>query len=892
MARTSQTIVKGQEREASGKVTPLMQQYFKMKAKHPDAILLFRVGDFYETFSEDAVKTSKALGIVLTSRNNGGNDIELAGFPYHAMDMYLPRLVRAGYRVAICEQLEKPSPEKKIVRRGVTEVVTPGVTTDEKLLDHKSNNFLAAVAFGKKDQAGVAFLDISTGEFLVSEGSMAYIDKLLQGFQPSEVIFSKSKSKDFDQLFGDKFYTYTLDEWVFSEDYTKEKLAGHFEVASLKGFGIEHLELAQVAAGAVLHYLATTENNHLAHITGISRIHQEKYVWLDRFTIRNLELVSSPHDGGVPLIDILDQTVSPMGGRLLKKWVVLPLTSLQEIENRQEVVAFFLKNPELARGVEKAVRQMGDLERLISRVPMGKIQPREVVQLRKALEATDPLKLTLANAGHSYFEKIADGLNPCKSLQNEIRRYVVDEPPALVSKGGTIAKGCHEELDELRGIKENSQGLLVDIQRVESERTGIDNLKIGFNNVFGYYLEVTNKHKDKGLVPDNWVRKQTLSNCERYITDDLKKLETKILGAEERIQELEEMLYQQLVLGMNDYIQPVQHNASLVARLDCLLSFAKTAEKNNYTRPTIDDSFVIDIRNGRHPVIEQQLPLGENYVPNDVFLDNEEQQIIVITGPNMSGKSALLRQTALICLMAQMGSFVPAQSARLGLIDKIFTRVGASDNLSGGESTFMVEMNETASIMNNISNRSLILLDEIGRGTSTYDGISIAWSIAEYLHHHNDLRPKTLFATHYHELNELANKFSRIKNYNVAVREAGQKVIFLRKLVPGGSQHSFGIHVAKMAGMPRSILDRANDILAQLEEKHIETPSDSKGVKAKKVDTASIAAPAFQLSIFETFDPNVGRIKELLLEMDVNTMTPVECLMKLNELKGLAGKGE
>jgi DNA mismatch repair protein MutS len=891
LARTSQTIVKGQEREASGKVTPLMQQYFKMKAKHPDAILLFRVGDFYETFAEDAVKTSKALGIVLTSRNNGGSDIELAGFPYHAMDMYLPRLVRAGYRVAICEQLEKPSPEKKIVRRGVTEVVTPGVTTDEKLLDHKSNNFLAAVAFGKKDQAGVAFLDISTGEFLVSEGSMPYIDKLLQGFQPSEVIFSKQKSKEFEQLFGDKFYTYTLDEWVFSADYATEKLAGHFEVASLKGFGIDHLEMAQVAAGAVLHYLATTENNNLAHINGISRIHQEKYVWLDRFTIRNLELVSSPHDGGVPLIDILDQTVSPMGGRLLKKWVVLPLTSLPEIENRQEVVAFFLKNPELAAGVEKSIRQMGDLERLISRVPMGKIQPREVVQLRKALEATEPLKNILAQAGHAYLEKLGDGLNPCKSLQNEIRRSIVDEPPALITKGGTIANGCHDELDELRSIKENSQGLLVDIQRVESERTGIDNLKIGFNNVFGYYLEVTNKHKDKGLVPDNWVRKQTLSNCERYITDDLKKLETKILGAEERIQELEEMLYQQLVLGMNDYIQPVQHNAALVARLDCLLSFAKTAEKHNYTRPTIDDTFVVDIRNGRHPVIEQQLPLGESYVPNDVFLDNEEQQIIVITGPNMSGKSALLRQTALICLMAQMGSYVPAQSARLGLVDKIFTRVGASDNLSGGESTFMVEMNETASIMNNISSRSLILLDEIGRGTSTYDGISIAWSIAEYLHHHNDLRPKTLFATHYHELNELAHKFDRIKNYNVAVREAGQKVIFLRKLVPGGSQHSFGIHVAKMAGMPRSIVERANDILAQLEEKHIETPSDDKGVKAKKADTANIAAPAFQLSIFETFDPNVGRIKELLLDMDVNTMTPVECLMKLNELKGLAEKG-
>ncbi|MBI5917224.1 MAG: DNA mismatch repair protein MutS [Bacteroidetes bacterium] len=865
-----------------------MQQYFQMKAKHPDAILLFRVGDFYETFSEDAVKASKALGIVLTSRNNGGNDIELAGFPYHSMDVYLPRLVRAGYRVAICEQLEKPSPEKKIVRRGVTEVVTPGVTTDEKLLDHKSNNFLASVCFGKKDQAGVAFLDISTGEFLAAEGDLAYVDKLLQGFSPSEVIFAKSRAKDFEHHFGDRFYTYTLDDWAFTPDFTKEKLLEQFEVASLKGFGIDTLDLAQMAAGAALHYLATTENKNLRHINGISRIHAESYVWLDRFTIRNLELLHSPHDGGTPLIDILDRTVSPMGGRLLKKWVVLPLTSLKEIENRQEAVDFFLKNTPFSNEVQGYVRQMGDLERLISRVPLGKIQPREVVQLRKALEATEPLKVLLAASGHAYFEKLADGLNPCKSLQNDIRQQITHEPPALITKGGAIADGFHAELDDLRNTVRNSQDLLLDIQRVEAQRTGIDNLKIGFNNVFGYYLEVTNRHKDKGLVPDHWVRKQTLSNCERYITDELKKLEIKILGAGERIQELEEEIFRQLVLAMAEFIQPVQHNAVQVARLDCLLSFAKVAEKHHYTRPALDNSFTIDIRNGRHPVIEQHLPLGESYVPNDVYLDTEEQQIIVITGPNMSGKSALLRQTALISLMAQMGSFVPAQSARLGLIDRVFTRVGASDNLSGGESTFMVEMNETASILNNLSDRSLILLDEIGRGTSTYDGISIAWSIAEYLHQHGDLRPRTLFATHYHELNELANKFPRIKNYNVAVREAGQKVIFLRKLVPGGSEHSFGIHVAKMAGMPRSILDRANEILAQLEEKHIETSGDQKGLKVRKPDTAAIAAPNWQLSIFETFDPKVGRIKELLLEMDVNTMTPVECLMRLNELKRLA----
>ena len=866
-----------------------MQQYFKMKAKHPDAILLFRVGDFYETFAEDAVKASKALSITLTSRNNGGSDIELAGFPYHSLNTYLPRLVRAGYRVAICEQLEKPSPEKKIVDRGVTEIVTPGVTSDENLLEHNSNNFLASVFFGKKDQCGIAFLDISTGEFMVSEGNLTYIDKLIQGFNPSEVLYSKSKSDFFESNFGTRFYTFKLDDWVFSEDYAKEKLLEHFEVKSLKGFGVEKLELAQIAAGAALHYIGTTENKNLQHITSISRIHQEKYVWLDRFTIKNLELAYSQNEEGTPLISVLDKTVSPMGGRLLKKWVLLPLTSLKEIENRHTTVDFFLKNTELAQETTKYLRQMGDIERLISRVPLGKIQPREVVQLRKALEVTAPFKKILSKSGNPYLQKLADGLNLCENLQATIKNQIVPEPPALATKGGVIADGFNEELDDLRHTIKNSKAFLVEIQQVEAKSTGIDSLKIGFNNVFGYYLEVTNKYKGKGLIPENWVRKQTLTNCERYITEELKTLETKILGAEEKILALEIRMYEQLVLSMADYIQPIQHNAGIIARVDCLLAFAEVALKNNYTRPLLDESHLIDIRNGRHPVIEKNLPLGESYVPNDVFLDNEEQQIIVITGPNMSGKSALLRQTALICMMAQMGSYVPAQSARLGLIDKIFTRVGASDNLSGGESTFMVEMNETASIMNNISDRSLILLDEIGRGTSTYDGISIAWSIAEYLHNYKGLKPKTLFATHYHELNELANKFSRIKNFNVAVREIGKKVVFLRKLVPGGSQHSFGIHVAKMAGMPKTIVERANEILVQLEANHIEAPANAEGkVKAKNADVSNIEAPNYQLSIFETFDPNVGRIKELLIDMDVNGMTPVECLLKLSELKKLA----
>ncbi|MCB0585024.1 MAG: DNA mismatch repair protein MutS [Phaeodactylibacter sp.] len=880
------TLAKG-TKSKKGKVTPLMGQYFKVKAKYPDAILLFRVGDFYETFGEDAITASQVLGIILTRRNNGGSDIELAGFPHHSMDLYLPRLVRAGYRVAICEQLEKPSPQKKIVKRGVTEVVTPGVAIDDKLLDHKSNNYLASIFFGRKGQVGLSFLDISTGEFLVCEGSMAYAEKLIQSFNPSELIFSKDRRKEVDRLFGEKYYTFMLDEWVYTLDYTREKLLEHFEVQNLKGFGVEEMELGQVAAGATLHYLATTENKNLKHINAISRIQPDRYVWLDRFTVRNLELVYSNHDSGVPLIKILDQTVSSMGARLLKKWVVLPLKSIPAIESRLDMVGYLLDNAGLSGEIEQYIQQMGDLERLISKVPLGKINPREVVQLKKALGLISPIKELLLTSDNAHLAKIGEGLNPCKLLKEEIAKQVVEDPPVNLAKGGVIADGFNEELDELRNIVQNSEGLLEEIQKTEAVRTGINSLKIGFNNVFGYYLEVTNKYKNQ--VPPEWARKQTLTNAERYITDELKKLEARILGAQEKILELEERLFEQLVLSLADYIQPIQHNANLIARIDCLLSFAKVAKKNNYCRPVIDESLVVDIGQGRHPVIEQQMGLDEEYVPNDVYLDNEEQQILMITGPNMAGKSALLRQTALICLMAQMGSFVPAERARLGLIDKVFTRVGASDNISSGESTFMVEMNETASIMNNVSDRSLILLDEIGRGTSTYDGISIAWSIAEFLHSNGHARPKTLFATHYHELNELANKFSRIKNFNIATREVGHKVIFLRKLAPGGSEHSFGIHVAKMAGMPRSIVERAAHILTQLEQKSIDNGEEgiAADIKADKPQTRNISTESLQLSIFETVDPTAGKIKEALLDLDLNSMTPIDCMMKLNELKKL-----
>ena len=864
-----------------------MQQYFKIKAKHPTAILLFRIGDFYETFGDDAVVTAQVLGIVLTSRNNGGSDIPLAGFPHHSVDTYLPRLIRAGHRVAICEQLEKPSKEKKIVKRGVTEIVTPGLAVDDKLLDHKTNNFLASLHFGKQDQVGMALLDISTGEFVFSQGSQEYIDKLLQSFLPTEIILSKDRKKKFQEGYGERFYVFSLDEWVYTFDYTREKLVNHFEVQTLKGFGVEDMQLAQIAGGAVLHYLETTENKNLQHLTGISRILPDRYVWLDRFTIRNLELIYSPHETGIPLINILDHTISPMGGRLLKKWVVLPLKSVDEIENRLEVVSFFTKEEAIVDELSKAIRQMGDLERLISKVPLGKINPREVVYLRRALLAIPDVQEALRSINVPMLEDIAENLDPCPQLCEEIKQQIVEEPPVNLNKGGVIADGFDKELDELRDIMKNGRGKLVEIKEREVERTGINSLKIGFNNVFGYFLEVTNKYKNE--VPEEWIRKQTLTNCERYITDELKVLEDKILGAEGKVLEIEARLYEQLVYRLSDFIHNVQRNAALIARVDCLMSFAKVANKHHYCRPIIDDSLVIDIKEGRHPVIEQQLPLGEAYVPNDVFLDNETQQVMMITGPNMSGKSALLRQVALISLMAQMGSFVPAKSARLGIVDKVFTRVGASDNISSGESTFMVEMNETASIMNNVSDRSLILLDEIGRGTSTYDGISIAWSIAEYLHDNGQSRPKTLFATHYHELNELAAKFSRIKNFNVSVKEINNKIIFLRKLAEGGSAHSFGIHVAKMAGMPQSIVARATNILTQLEQKHIDGENGTeKGTPTvAPVDTASLSAEAMQLSIFETVDLVAGKLKAELKDLELNSMTPIDCMMKLNELKQL-----
>lgn len=862
-----------------------MKQYFKIKSQHPDAILLFRVGDFYETFGEDAVKASSTLGITLTSRNNGGSDIELAGFPHHAMDMYLPKLVRAGFRVAICEQLEKPSKEKKIVKRGITEIVTPGLATSEKLLDHKSNNFLAAVHFGKKKNFGLAMLDISTGEFVVSEGEADYIDKLLQSLQPAEVLFCKAHKHAFQDQFGDKFYTFSLEDWVFTEDYGREKLLTHFEVQNLKGFGVEDMELAQIAAGSIIHYLQTTENNNARHINRIARIHPDRYVWLDRFTIRNLELISSPNERGVTLIDVLDQTVSPMGGRLLKKWVLLPLKKKAEIDQRLEIVAFFISNTLLIDELCPLIRQIGDIERLISKVPMLKINPREVRQLHKALNVIEPIIERLAVTGQAGLERIAEKLVPCPKLRDEINRTVNIDPPVNLTKGGVISDGVSEELDEYRHIIHHSKEILDGIRDKEAQNTGITSLKIGFNNVFGYYLEVTNKYKNQGLIPDNWTRKQTLTNAERYITEELKELESKILGAEEKALTLEAQLYEQLLFTISDYIAPMQINAHQIAQLDCLLSFAQIALKRQYCQPEIDESFSIEIKAGRHPVIEQQLDPGNAYVPNDVFLDNESQQILMITGPNMAGKSALLRQTALICLMAQMGSFVPANVARIGLIDKVFTRVGASDNISSGESTFMVEMNETASIMNNISPRSLILLDEIGRGTSTYDGISIAWSIAEFLHNNPFAHSKTLFATHYHELNELAHKFERIKNFHISTKEVGQKVIFLRKLTPGGSEHSFGIHVAKMAGMPRTIVERANDILHQLEQKSI-------GQQSGEIQEALKEMPAapMQLSIFETADPKIGKVREILENLDLNAMTPIDCMIKLSEMMKIMQK--
>jgi len=866
-----------QENKASD--TPLMSQYYAIKSKHPDAILLFRVGDFYETFGADAVKTSQALGIILTNRNNGTNDTELAGFPFHSLDVYLPKLVRAGYRVAICEQLEKPSKEKKIVKRGVTDVITPGLATDDKLLDHKSNNFLASL-YVKGDYYGVGFLDISTGEFMVSEGELSYISKLFQSFQPSEIIMPKHLTKEFNKLFGDVYYTYGLEEWVYTDDYTHNKLTSHFEVNSLKGFGVEELNLASIAAGAILHYLESTEKKELSHVNSMTRLSNDKYVWLDRFTIRNLELLHSQNYGGIPLINILDNTVSPMGSRLMKKWLSLPLLSISAIESRLSKVAYFLYNNLVAEQIESELKQIGDLERIISKVAMGRIAPREVVQLRRSLDHIIPIKLALTESGQSDFQKLGDSIHECQAIRDTIKKQLREDAPVSLNKGSVFKQGFNEELDELKHLVNNSKEILLEIQQNEADRTGITSLKIGFNSVFGYYLEVTNKYKDLGLIPENWIRKQTLTGAERYITDELKKLETKILGAEEKILELEEKLFLELIEEINQFILPIQHNANVIAQVDCILSFSKLARKNRYTRPVLNESLIIDIKEGRHPVIETQMPLGESYVPNDIYLDSDSQQIMIITGPNMSGKSAILRKTALIVLMAQIGSFVPAESAAIGIVDKIFTRVGASDNISSGESTFMVEMNETANIMNNLSPRSLILLDEIGRGTSTYDGISIAWSIAEYLHNHPASKAKTLFATHYHELNELESKWERIKNFHVATKEVGQKIIFIRKLQEGGSNHSFGIHVAKLAGMPREIIIRANQILLELEEKHI-----GEDTKTIKQSLQNMSNSHMQLSFFDTVDPIAENLKKSIKDVDVNAMTPVECMLKLIELK-------
>lgn len=867
------------------KVTPLMQQYFEMKSKYAKAILLFRVGDFYETFGEDAITVSNVLGIVLTKRNNGGSDIELAGFPHHSLDVYLPKLVKAGFRVAICEQLEKPSKEKKIVKRGVTEVITPGIAVDDKLLDHKTNNYLASVYYSSKTSIGIALLDISTGEFYVAEGNEYFLDKILKSYNPSEIILSKSHNKHFEQRFGDLYYLFSLDEWIYSTDYTQEKLLDFFKVSTLKGFGIDQMNAANIAAGAVLHYLESNEQKSVHHIQRISRIQSEEFVWLDRFTISNLELVDSNHHNGIPLIQVMDQTTSPMGARMMHKWVLMPLVDQSAINARLDKVEYLLRNGSLRENLVSLIQQVGDLERIVAKIPMGKINPRELRQLSIALFTTAEIRNTLIESGYDGFKSLSDNINPCIQLQQRINNTLIDEPPVNLAKGEVIKLGVNDELDEYKYVVSNSKDMLINIQVEESQKTGISNLKIGFNNVFGYYLEVTNRHKDKGLVPDNWIRKQTLTNAERYITDELKQLETKILGAEEKISSLEQVLYQELITFSNDFIPSILVTAKIIAELDCLLAFANLAEHNKYAKPIIDDSHDIDIKNGRHPVIEKHLPLGETYVPNDTFLSNDDQQIIMITGPNMSGKSAILRQTALIALMAQMGSYVPAEYARIGIIDKLFTRVGASDNISSGESTFMVEMNETASIMNNVSKRSLILLDEIGRGTSTYDGISIAWSIAEYLHEYGAYHPKTLFATHYHELNELTTTFPRIKNFNVSTREVGNKVIFLRKLIEGGSKHSFGIHVAKMAGMPKEIVQRAGQILHQLETKASNLSDDDSNKTIHQSRPIVERVVTHQLDFFNSSGDDHSEIIEQLESVDINAMTPIECMMKLVELK-------
>lgn len=874
------------------KETPLMKQYNQIKARHPQALLLFRVGDFYETFGEDAITASKILGIVLTARKNGAaGAVELAGFPHHSLDTYLPKLVRAGQRVAICDQLEDPKMTKTIVKRGVTELVTPGVAFNDQVLDTKKNNFLCSVHFSR-DSFGIAFLDVSTGEFLMTEGSKEYIEKLIQGFEPTEIVYNKRNSKDFDETFGNRYYSFRLEDWIFTEDYALESLNKQFGTKSLKGFGIEGLSDGIIAAGAIVHYLSENQHDRLGHITAISRIEEEKYVWLDRFTIRNLELISSPHENATTLIDVVDSTKTSMGGRMMKRWMVLPLKDLKPIQDRLDAVESFYNADELNYELGERLKQISDLERLISKVAVGKVNPREIVQLKRTLVQLDPIKEMIVKQSSEVLKRISDRINPCLELLETIDTQLHEDPAVQIGKGKVIADGFNKELDELRAISFSGKDYLSQIQKREIERTGITSLKIGFNNVFGYYIEVRNTHRDK--VPEEWNRKQTLVNAERYITEELKEYESKILGAEEKIYTLETRLYQDLVFAMADYIQPIQLNAFLIAQLDCLLSFAETAKSNNYVKPEMNEGFALDIKEGRHPVIEQQLEVGEEYVANDVYLDNDTQQIMMITGPNMSGKSALLRQTALISLLAQMGAFVPAKSAKLGLVDKVFTRVGASDNISSGESTFMVEMNETSSILNNLSNRSLILLDEIGRGTSTYDGISIAWAIAEYLHEHPKLKGKTLFATHYHELNEMTNRFDRIKNFNVSVKEVGKKILFLRKLVEGGSEHSFGIHVAKLAGMPPQVLERAEGMLAQLESSHELTEGSgvvakSKAQSKKVKETVAADLGDMQLSFFQLNDPVLEQIREELVSIDINTLTPVEALMKLNEIKKLTG---
>lgn len=870
------------------KETPLMKQYNSIKVKYPDAILLFRVGDFYETFGDDAIKASKVLGIVLTKRANGSaSHIELAGFPHHSLDSYLPKLVRAGYRVAICDQLEDPKFVKGIVKRGITELVTPGVSFNDKILNHNQNNFLASVHFNKSE-AGIAFCDVSTGEFLVAQGSLNYIEKLIQNFKPNEVLFEKAKREQLNNLISEKFYSFGLDDWAFNYDFGYENLLKHFETNSLKGFGIEDQNNAICACGAILHYLNETKHDKLKHISKVSRINEDQFVWLDKFTIRNLELYGSNHENGKSLIDVIDKTISPMGARLLKRWLALPLKNCDAINERLNAVNFFIENETIRLNLINYTNEIGDLERLISKVAVLRVNPREVVQLKRALNTVKEIKTSLLNCSSSSLQKIAEQLNPCESIINKINTTLNEEAPVNILKGGAILSGVNSELDELREIAFSGKDYLLKIQQQEIEKTGISSLKISYNNVFGYYLEVTNVHKDK--VPAEWIRKQTLTNAERYITPELKIYEEKILGAEEKISALEQQLFNDLIFAINDFIAPIQLNAGLIAKTDVLLSFATLAIENNYNKPNINNGYAINIKEGRHAVIEKQLPFGTDYVSNNVFLDNETQQIMMITGPNMSGKSALLRQTALIVLLAQIGCYVPATEANIGIIDKIFTRVGATDNISSGESTFMVEMNETASILNNLSNRSLVLLDEIGRGTSTYDGISIAWSIAEYLHNHNQ-KAKTLFATHYHELNEMTNLFERIKNYNVSVKEINNKIIFLRKLKEGGSEHSFGIHVARMAGMPKELVEKATLILSKLEKQNeanlLNGTIENKTLNAKKVLTQT--QNEVQLSFVQLNDPLLEQLRDDIYALDINTLTPVEALMKLNEIKKALG---